>query len=261
MQEVTVVPDHDQAEVVNLDVERLRVRVRELDAIEITEHHAVTAATDKRVELGLELLKLRKTWPRSGPAAKGWGELLTHVGLKQQRAHDLMKLAEDFTAGRETGKGAKPNRDGWCTADWLTALLPKVDLDPCSNPFSSVRAKRTYSLEAGENGLLLPWKGSIYVNGPYSELEPWAAKLEAERKAITAAGFLVNADNSPAWWHMLVKHLRLRLDFDERIEFKPPPGVDPSKNDRPQTLLMDAAFWKKCDRKALLARGTLWERK
>ena len=69
---------------------------------------------------------------------------------------------------------------------------------------------------------------------------------------------MVNADHSPKWWHVLKQALPLRLDFNERLEFAAPPGVEPSKNDRPQTLLMDATFWLKCDRAALLAMGTLW---
>jgi hypothetical protein len=155
--------------------------------------------------------------------------------------------------------GAKGNRDSWCTPLWLAELLPEVDLDPCSNPRSHIRARKTYSLENGENGLELPWFGLLWCNGPYSELLPWAKKLDASRQEVTGAGFLVNADHSPAWWKLLTKRLPLRLDFDDRLEFDPPPGVEPSKNDRPQTLLMDPAFWRECSQIELLKRGTLWQ--
>ena len=43
-------------------------------------------------------------------------------------------------------------------------LLPLVDLDPCSNPRSTVRARMTMSLEAGQDGLAAPWVGSVFVN-------------------------------------------------------------------------------------------------
>lgn len=159
---------------------------------------------------------------------------------------------------------APANRDAWCTPEILTLALPHVDVDPCSNPYSSVRADTTYMLEAGQDGLSLPWFGLVFVNGPYSKLLPWAARLAGElgdkRSKVKGAGFLVNTANTPEWWHMLTKYLPLRLDFNERLEFKPPPGVEPSRNDRDQCLLMNAAFWKKCNRKALLAMGTLWER-
>lgn len=159
------------------------------------------------------------------------------------------------------------NRDAWCTPDLLAAALPHVDVDPCSNPYSSIRADTTYMLENGQDGLLLPWFGLLYVNGPFSKLLPWAERLASElhekrsKRTVKGAGFLVNADSSTAWWKVLTRHLPIRLDFDDRIEFKPPPGVEPSKNDRAQSLLMDEAFWKKCNRKALLEMGTLWERR
>lgn len=154
----------------------------------------------------------------------------------------------------------KANRDAWCTPGPIARALPKkLDLDPCSNEHSIVKAKTKYMLHRGEDGLVLPWFGLTFVNGPYSKLGPWAEKLDREREQIKGCGFLVNADNSPEWWHVLKKHLTLRLDFDKRQEFIPPPGVEPSKNDRPQTLLMDEAFWAACDQRALLSMGTLWK--
>ncbi len=156
------------------------------------------------------------------------------------------------------GRENEGNRDAYCTPSAITALLPEVDLDPCSNPRSTVRARRTYSLEAGQDGLALPWSGLIYANVPYSAPLPWAEKHDHERGELTGAGFLVNADHSPAWWRLLRKHLTIRLDFDERIEFDPPPGVESSKNDRPQTLLMDEPFWAACNQRGLLELGALW---
>lgn len=152
------------------------------------------------------------------------------------------------------------DRDSYCTPDDVTAALPDVDLDPCSNPRSSVRAATTFSLEAGQDGLALPWFGMVYVNFPFSDPLPWAEKIAEEHPNLTGIGVMCNADHSPAWWHVLAEMLPLRLDFDERLQFKPPPGVEPSKNDRPQTLLMDESFWAECDQASLLAMGKLWRR-
>jgi hypothetical protein len=165
-----------------------------------------------------------------------------------------------------TSEEPKANRDAWCTNEAVALALPKkLDLDPCSNPFSIVKAKTKYMRENGDDGLALPWFGLMYVNGPFSKLLPWAERLAAElakprsQRKVLGVGFMVNADNSPEWWHTLVAHLHLRLDFDDRLEFIPPPGVEPSKNDRPQTLLMTPTFWAACDRRALLKLGTLWK--
>lgn len=173
----------------------------------------------------------------------------------------IMRSLRSSVASERVG-----DRDSYCTPPAITQLLPEVDLDPCSNPRSTVRAKQTYSLEANQDGLVLPWFGLVYANVPFSDPLPWSLKFAAERSRIVGAGFMVNADHSPRWWRVLngqdpegpTKPLILRLDFDERIEFVAPPGVTPSKNDRPQTLLMDDAFWAACSQVELLKLGTLW---
>lgn len=154
---------------------------------------------------------------------------------------------------------APGSRDGWCTPSWLTDLLPLVDLDPCSNAQSTVRAKTAYSLDAGQDGLALPWFGLVYVNGPFSDLLPWATKLHAEIRNIHGAAFLVNTDSSTAWWRALARLLTWRFDFNRRIQFAPPPGVTPSTNSKPQTLLMTETFWRECD-EGLAQYGVLWRR-
>jgi hypothetical protein len=47
----------------------------------------------KRLALGQLLVKMRSRWPTSGPRSKGWGEFLSIEGIEQQRAWELMKLA------------------------------------------------------------------------------------------------------------------------------------------------------------------------
>jgi hypothetical protein len=240
------------------------------------------AASMRRFEIGKLLIRARAAWPERGPKAKGWGEFLSRVQIDQVTAWRYMQIAGateiSFSSGgdvketpprtyAEAGIDNRPrseeqpkaNRDSWCTPKWLADALPAVDTDPCSNPRSHIRAVGSYSLEKGEDGLVLPWVGLVYVNGPYSNLLPWAERLALVYPAIKGAGFLVNADHSPAWWKVLTRVLWLRLDFDDRLEFDPPPGVEPSKNDRPQSLLMDHAFWRSCDQVSLLKRGTLWE--
>jgi hypothetical protein len=148
-------------------------------------------------------------------------------------------------------------RDSWATPQWLTRLLPVVDLDPCSNHRSTVRARKTYSLERDEDGLALPWFGVCYVNPPFSDVMPWVER--AESPEVVACGFLVNVDSSTAWWRRLQKTRSLALMFHKRIQFSPPPGVAPSSNSKPQALVCDLGFWMRCD-PALATHGTLWGR-
>jgi hypothetical protein len=151
------------------------------------------------------------------------------------------------------------DRDSWCTPPWLTELLPLVDLDPCSNPRSTVRSRRVYDLARHEDGLALPWFGAVFVNPPYSSVLPWAMKMQREYQRVTSAAFLVNADPSTRWWHVLRSIFPLRFDFNRRIQFVPPPGVKQSSNSKPQALLCDEQFWRACDSR-LAQHGTLWRR-
>lgn len=147
-----------------------------------------------------------------------------------------------------------PDRDSWCTPAWLTAVLPPVDLDPCSNARSTVQAARTYDLARGEDGLALPWVGSVFVNPPYGNPLPWAIRAAQHDGPI---GVLVNADPSTRWWARLTDGLDTALLFTRRIQFAPPPGVAASTNSKPQALVMNAAFLALCS-DALLAFGARW---
>jgi hypothetical protein len=63
---------------------------------------------------------------------------------------------------------------------WLIDRIGLSDLDPCGfkpNGEPIIRtAHETYALETGEDGLLLPWHGSIYCNPPYSANALWVKK-------------------------------------------------------------------------------------
>jgi len=121
-----------------------------------------------------------------------------------------------------------PLSDSYCTPSWLTAMLPQVDLDPCSNPRSTVRAKRTYSLEKKLDGLKLPWNGSVFLNFPYSDPLPWIMKLNEDLLAgrCTEAIVLCKLDSSTEWWQVLTGFEQPELwTFDKRIQFDEPPAL------------------------------------
>lgn len=118
-----------------------------------------------------------------------------------------------------------PFSDSYCTPLWLTKRLPLVDCDPCSNPRSTVRSKRRYSLELRLDGLKLPWYGSIFLNWPYSDPLPWALKLREEMAAgrCTSAIVLCKHDSSTEWWRTLVKDSTAdQWQFFSRIQFDEP---------------------------------------
>ncbi len=151
-------------------------------------------------------------------------------------------------------------RDCWNTPKWLTALLPRVTLDPCSNPFSSVLALRHVMLEpvTTENdpdpsgwaksqhweqgdGLAVSWKNrSVFVNPPYSKILPWAVKAWEARAFI----FLVNNVTTTKWYReLLAAGGSYKFEFDKRLKFEPPPRIQPSSNSRDQVLICNREGW------------------
>jgi hypothetical protein len=91
--------------------------------------------------------------------------------------------------------------DDWCSPPEVVGALDAmggVALDPCSNDWSIVGAKRTYDIHRGEDGLVLPWDefGLNYINPPYSNPRPWMARAAGE---VVENILLVNYDATEAW--------------------------------------------------------------
>ncbi len=127
-------------------------------------------------------------------------------------------------------------RDSWTTPKWLTDALPEFDLDPASNERSTVKAVKSAWLSRGEDGLAVPWWGSVFLNGPYSDMRPWTTKANNEWDAgrLNEAVFLVKLDPTTRWWSELVSRFgskggRLWL-LNDRLQHSPPPRIRSSTN-------------------------------
>ena len=112
------------------------------------------------------------------------------------------------------------------------ALGGSIGLDPCSNPWSVVRAERSYSLPE-QDGLLLPWDSpTIYVNPPYgvdkargTSIRHWLARC-AEAAAVRGCevvALVPVAPNTRHWKESVFPYARsicflgdTRLRFLER---------------------------------------------
>lgn len=124
----------------------------------------------------------------------------------------------------------QPYSDSYCSPRWLTQRLPIVDTDPCSNPRSTVRARRAFSLEKKLDGIKLSWLGSVFLNFPYSDPLRWCLKLitEINEGRCTSAIVLCKLDTSTEWWHTLVGGFTgfgtvpELWTFDKRIMFDEP---------------------------------------
>lgn len=127
----------------------------------------------------------------------------------------------------------------------MTALLPVVDLDPCSNPVSTVKARIGYSLEEGEDGLSQAWATlgvtTAFVNPPYSKVMPWVtAAINFAAEGGTTL-MLVKADRTTGWFKASVAAGATPIYFLKRIKFE---GA-PTGANFPSAFLVfgDISFW------------------
>lgn len=141
-----------------------------------------------------------------------------------------MFAAEDITATAE-------DRDCWCTPAYIVDAVhgafdgEGVDLDPCSNRYSAVRAREAWT--RSHDGLSRDWSRfrTVYCNPPYSDPGPWmdlcAVHPEHGRKHEVIA--CIKSDTSTAWWHRSIWPKASAICFPtRRVEFVPPPGVTAS---------------------------------
>ena len=79
----------------------------------------------------------------------------------------------------------KTTTDVWLTPPSLIQALGEFDLDPCSpNNLPWKTAREFYSLENGQDGLMLPWKGRVWLNPPYSNWVDFLKKLKEHGNGI-----------------------------------------------------------------------------
>lgn len=99
--------------------------------------------------------------------------------------------------GHERPGGGQTN--DWITPKWVFDKLDSFDLDPCeSNQQPWTSCKRGYRLCREEDGLYLPWEGSVYCNPPYgSHTANWIEKCRDYNNAIMLVFARVE---TKAWW-------------------------------------------------------------
>lgn len=75
--------------------------------------------------------------------------------------------------------------DIWLTPPTLIKKLGEFDLDPCCpNDLPWSTAKEYYSLDRGQDGLVLDWKGRVWLNPPYSNWVKFMDKLKRHGNVI-----------------------------------------------------------------------------
>lgn len=118
------------------------------------------------------------------------------------------------------------------TPKWIVDLVEQmgpIALDPCSNPWSLVRAKLRLSADNGDDGLAERWFdllsrkglcGSIFVNPVYSKPLPWTKRIVEAADDGCEVFALMKLDPSTEWSRVLRSRPRAVCDFDKRIKFE-----------------------------------------
>ena len=81
-----------------------------------------------------------------------------------------------FAGDSVTHKGVT---NTWFTPEYIIKPLGEFDLDPCTQTFRPYdTAKRHICEDNGEDGLLAPWDGRVWLNPPYGKsITPWLDKM------------------------------------------------------------------------------------
>ena len=104
--------------------------------------------------------------------------------------------------GMSGHQSAQSNTDVWCTPPWLVEMLGgagSFDMDPsaATNRFQDT-ARVHLTIE--DDGLAHGWDGEVYLNCPYSALEPWHAKMAEHGRGVS----LIFARTETQLWHRYV---------------------------------------------------------
>jgi phage N-6-adenine-methyltransferase len=114
---------------------------------------------------------------------------------------------------------------GWTSDCWGTppemvremeAEFGPFELDPCATP-ETAKAPKFYTVF--DNGLLLPWRGRVWLNPPYSDPTPWLQRAVAAQEDGCLVVALLPASTDANWFHDLVlpnaevRFIRQRVRF------------------------------------------------
>lgn len=82
-------------------------------------------------------------------------------------------------------------------------------LDVAACPAANA-AEKFYSLEAGQDGLALPWTGHVWCNPPWSKIKPWIVKAwhEFNQEHFDSCTMLLPVRTEQPFWQDLIEPYR-----------------------------------------------------
>lgn len=250
-------------------------------------------ARARRLELGMILKRAKEVLPKRGTSANGWGAFLEAIEMSETTAYRYLEDA-GWVSGRSLtpNVGVKPDpgdvpppsdddapppdgveqpfvpdRGGWCTPKKWAERVGSWDLDAFSNPRSHIVSPHACNFEAGDDGFGDGTPGSYRIGDVVRKAtattrfwgQPDYRNGFVER-AINHYGhtrfcFLLRLDTSTGWFeHLWSLSEVIWIPRGERIEFEPPPGVEPSSNPYPHGF-----YYRSADDVTEAVRNTCFE--
>lgn len=123
----------------------------------------------------------------------------------------------------------KAKTETWLTPEDLLRSLGEFDLDPCAAPSPRpwATAKEHYEFPM-QDGLMLPWKGRVWMNPPYGKaLGTWLAKLAAHGQGTSLIFARTDTD---AFFDYVWKEADAVLFLRGRLHFHLPDGTRAPNN-------------------------------
>jgi hypothetical protein len=159
---------------------------------------------------------------------------------------------------------ADKDRDRYCTPPPIARRIRRqwrmgADTDPCYDPQGARLAQTLYDIRQGQDGLVLPWYGKVWLNPPYSAPAPWLKRaalhyLRGHGEVLA----IVNVQSATRYWHQWVWPVATAICFlDHRVDFLYE-GV-PEKGNRDQQAILYygddlAGFYRACGSAGVIVR-------
>ena len=139
--------------------------------------------------------------------------------------------AQEVSMNETAAQARERTPDDFNTPRWLldeVRKLGQITLDPCSNPWSTVRALVELDGSPGKDGLTADWRelagpgGLVFVNPPYGRgcMSRWAPTIALNAAAPIETLALVKADHSTAWWDVLRGSADAVVYLADRVRFE-----------------------------------------
>ena len=116
----------------------------------------------------------------------------------------------------DTSLPPSQRNDRWLTPLTVIEALGEFDLDPCGAP-DHPTARRVYVQEDGDDGLVDPWFGRVWLNPPYGRsMRIWVERLAAHG---TGTALVPVAAGTKLWQEVVFPYASAVHFYRHRIKF------------------------------------------